>query len=180
MSAGAVQNPQLASRSKQRPAPLPTHVAVHCGMHTQVIADSQPSPNGEARPFYDFLESCLRHKAEMVIFEAARAICNLRDVTARELSPAITVLQLFLSSSKPVLRFAAGGCGRGSSSGVGGGGAWGRSIAAGLPGLTSSLRAQSAHVGCSWGTINLCRLRPRLDLCVCAPCVQCARSTGWP
>jgi coatomer protein complex subunit gamma len=74
----------------------------------QVIADSQPGPNGEARPFYDFLESCLRHKAEMVIFEAARAICNLRDVTARELSPAIAVLQLFLSSSKPVLRFAAG------------------------------------------------------------------------
>lgn len=25
-----------------------------------------------------------RHKAEMVIFEAARAICNLRDVTTRE------------------------------------------------------------------------------------------------
>ena len=43
----------------------------------------------------------------MVIFEAARAICNLKDVTARELTPAITVLQLFLSSSKPVLRFAA-------------------------------------------------------------------------
>ncbi|KAF8072392.1 Coatomer subunit gamma [Scenedesmus sp. PABB004] len=74
---------------------------------SQVIADSQPGPNGEARPFYDFLESCLRHKAELVIFEAARAICNLRDVSARELQPAITVLQLFLSSSKPVLRFAA-------------------------------------------------------------------------
>ena len=73
----------------------------------QVIADSQPGASGEQRPFYDFLESCLRHKAEMVIFEAARAICNLRDVTARELAPAITVLQLFLSSSKPVLRFAA-------------------------------------------------------------------------
>lgn len=73
----------------------------------QVIADSQPGPNGEQRPFYDYLESCLRHKAEMVIFEAARAICNLKDVTARELTPAITVLQLFLSSSKPVLRFAA-------------------------------------------------------------------------
>lgn len=38
----------------------------------QVIVDSQPGPNGEARPFYDYLESCLRHKAEMVIFEAAR------------------------------------------------------------------------------------------------------------
>ncbi len=73
----------------------------------QVIADSQPGPGGEQRPFYDFLESCLRHKAEMVIFEAARAICNLRDVSVRELTPAVTVLQLFLSSSKPVLRFAA-------------------------------------------------------------------------
>ena len=42
-----------------------------------------------------------------MIFEAARAICNMRDVTSRELSPAVTVLQLFLSSSKPVLRCAA-------------------------------------------------------------------------
>ena len=59
------------------------------------------------RPFYDYLEGCLRHKAEMVIFEAARAITELSGVTSRELTPAITVLQLFLSSSKPVLRFAA-------------------------------------------------------------------------
>ena len=43
----------------------------------------------------------------MVIFEAARAICNMREVTTRELTPAVTVLQLFLSSSKPVLRFSA-------------------------------------------------------------------------
>lgn len=43
----------------------------------------------------------------MVIFEAARAITELHGVTNRELTPAITVLQLFLSSSKPVLRFAA-------------------------------------------------------------------------
>lgn len=59
------------------------------------------------RPFYDFLESCLRHKTDMVIFEAARAITELSGVTSQELAPAITVLQLFLSSSKPVLRFAA-------------------------------------------------------------------------
>lgn len=43
----------------------------------------------------------------MVIFEAARAITELSGVTSRELTPFITVLQLFLSSSKPVLRFAA-------------------------------------------------------------------------
>jgi coatomer protein complex subunit gamma len=59
------------------------------------------------RPFYDFLEMCLRNKTDMVIFEAARAITELSGVTSRELTPAITVLQLFLSSSKPVLRFAA-------------------------------------------------------------------------
>ncbi|KAM7250867.1 hypothetical protein ACFE04_022750 [Oxalis oulophora] len=73
---------------------------------SQVIHESATSQTGD-RPFYDFLESCLRHKAEMVIFEAARAITELNGVTSRELTPAITVLQLFLSSSKPVLRFAA-------------------------------------------------------------------------
>jgi coatomer protein complex subunit gamma len=73
----------------------------------QVVTDSSPGQGSDQRPFYAFLEGCLRHKAELVIFEAARAICNLKDVTARELTPAITVLQLFLSSSKPVLRFAA-------------------------------------------------------------------------
>ena len=61
----------------------------------------------EPRPFFDFLEGCLRHKSEAVIFEAARAICNLKDVSTRELTPAITLLQLFLSNNKPVVRFAA-------------------------------------------------------------------------
>lgn len=55
----------------------------------------------------DFLESCLRSEHEMVIYEAARAIVNLKNVTARELAPAISVLQLFLSSPKPTNRFAA-------------------------------------------------------------------------
>ncbi|KAB1207270.1 Coatomer subunit gamma [Morella rubra] len=74
---------------------------------SQVIRESAASTQAGDRPFYDFLEGCLRHKAEMVIFEAARAITELSGVTTRELTPAITVLQLFLSSSKPVLRFAA-------------------------------------------------------------------------
>ncbi|TVU17940.1 hypothetical protein EJB05_34002 [Eragrostis curvula] len=73
---------------------------------SQVIRESGVSQGGD-RPFFDFLESCLRNKAEMVILEAARAITELNGVTSRELTPAITVLQLFLSSSKPVLRFAA-------------------------------------------------------------------------
>lgn len=43
----------------------------------------------------------------MVIYEAARAICNLKGITSREIGPAVTALQLFLSSPKPALRFAA-------------------------------------------------------------------------
>ncbi|KAF8020540.1 hypothetical protein BT93_G1078 [Corymbia citriodora subsp. variegata] len=74
---------------------------------SQVIHESTSNLQTGERPFFDYLESCLRHKAEMVILEAARAITELNGVTSRELTPAITVLQLFLSSSKPVLRFAA-------------------------------------------------------------------------
>tara|TARA_B110000208_G_scaffold51483_1_gene67625 strand:+ start:338 stop:2458 length:2121 start_codon:yes stop_codon:yes gene_type:complete len=60
-----------------------------------------------ARSSYDFLQSCLRHKNEMVIYEAARAICALPGINPRDLAPAIVVLQLFLGSPKPTLRFAA-------------------------------------------------------------------------
>uniref|UniRef100_A0A0E0KAT6 Coatomer subunit gamma n=1 Tax=Oryza punctata TaxID=4537 RepID=A0A0E0KAT6_ORYPU len=73
---------------------------------SQVIRESSMNTQTSDRPFFDYLESCLRHKSEMVILEAARKIAEM-DVTSRELAPAITVLQLFLSSSKPVLRFAA-------------------------------------------------------------------------
>ncbi len=71
----------------------------------QVIQESGPRQPGETGSFYDFLESCLRHKNDMVTVEAARAICNMKDVTTRELTPAVTVLQLMLSSSKPVIRY---------------------------------------------------------------------------
>ena len=42
----------------------------------------------------------------MVMYEAARCLCSL-PLDSRELNPAITVLQVFLSSNKPTLRFAA-------------------------------------------------------------------------
>ena len=71
----------------------------------QVISESGTRQSGESGSFYDFLESCLRHKNDMVTVEAARAICNMKDVTTRELTPAVTVLQLMLSSSKPVVRY---------------------------------------------------------------------------
>ncbi len=63
--------------------------------------------NSNSNPYFEFIESCLRHKSEMVIYEAANAIVNLRKTTSRELIPAISVLQLFCSSPKATLRFAA-------------------------------------------------------------------------
>jgi coatomer protein complex subunit gamma len=56
---------------------------------------------------YEFIDSCLRHKNEMVIYEAASTIVSLKCVSPKELSSAVNVLQLFISSPKPVLRYAA-------------------------------------------------------------------------
>ena len=55
----------------------------------------------------EFIEISLRHKSEMVVYEAANAIVNMRWTTSRELAPALNVLQQFCSSSKATLRFAA-------------------------------------------------------------------------
>lgn len=56
---------------------------------------------------FDFIDSCLRHKSDMVIYEAASAIVSLKCTTAKELASAVSVLQLLCSSPKPSLRFAA-------------------------------------------------------------------------
>ncbi|CAF1371729.1 unnamed protein product [Rotaria sp. Silwood1] len=73
------------------------------------IASNLINEEGEGTdsPMYDFIDSCLRHKNEMVIYEAASTIVSLKCVTPKELSSAVNVLQLFISSSKPVLRYAA-------------------------------------------------------------------------
>ncbi|OJJ51352.1 hypothetical protein ASPZODRAFT_12186 [Penicilliopsis zonata CBS 506.65] len=59
------------------------------------------------KPMMEMLDVWLRHKHEMVNFEAAKAICAMRDVTDAEASQAVHVLQLFLSSPRSVTKFAA-------------------------------------------------------------------------
>lgn len=56
---------------------------------------------------FDLLEGWLRHKSDMVNYEAARAICEMRNVTSQQLTKAVAQLQIFLSSPKPTLKFAA-------------------------------------------------------------------------
>ncbi|KAI0049285.1 coatomer subunit gamma [Auriscalpium vulgare] len=66
----------------------------------------EEDPNVQKQMF-DILEGWLRHKSDMVNFEAARAICEMKGATAGQLTRSIAVLQLFLSSPKATLKFAA-------------------------------------------------------------------------
>ncbi|ORY66956.1 coatomer subunit gamma [Leucosporidium creatinivorum] len=66
----------------------------------------EDDPNVQ-RQMYELLDGYLKHKSDMVNLEAARAICEMRNVTSAELYRPIAVLQLFLSSPKATLKFAA-------------------------------------------------------------------------
>ncbi|KAF8167428.1 adaptin N terminal region-domain-containing protein [Crassisporium funariophilum] len=66
----------------------------------------EEDPNVQ-RQMVELLEGWLRHKSDMVNFEAARAICEMKNVTAAQLTKPIAVLQMFLTTPKPVLKFAA-------------------------------------------------------------------------
>ncbi|KAF9172618.1 coatomer subunit gamma [Mortierella sp. AD011] len=68
------------------------------------VMEEDPS---STRAVYELLEGWLRHKSEMVNLEAAKAICEMKDATVKELFPAVTTLQNFLSSGKPSIKFAA-------------------------------------------------------------------------
>ena len=59
------------------------------------------------KPMMQMLDNWLRHKSEMVNFEAAKAICGMRDVTDAEASQAVNVMQLFLTSPRAITKFAA-------------------------------------------------------------------------
>ncbi|KDQ63194.1 hypothetical protein JAAARDRAFT_53417 [Jaapia argillacea MUCL 33604] len=67
---------------------------------------AEEDPNVQ-RQMSDLLEGWLRHKSDMVNLEAARALCEMKNVPAQQLTRAIGVLQIFLSSPKPTLKFAA-------------------------------------------------------------------------
>jgi len=68
------------------------------------LAEEDPSLR---KPMMVLLDGWLRHKSEMVNFEAAKAICDMRDVTDAECVQAIHALQLFLTSPRAVTKFAA-------------------------------------------------------------------------
>uniref|UniRef100_A0A8C1AIE8 Coatomer subunit gamma n=1 Tax=Cyprinus carpio carpio TaxID=630221 RepID=A0A8C1AIE8_CYPCA len=50
----------------------------------------EETEGGHDSPLFDFIESCLRNKHEMVVYEAASAIVHMPNCTARELAPAVS------------------------------------------------------------------------------------------
>lgn len=54
-----------------------------------------------------YIEGQLRNKDEMVCYEAARTMCRMTDISAKALGPAVSHLQNFLRSTRPLLKFAA-------------------------------------------------------------------------
>ncbi|KAF9512742.1 hypothetical protein BS47DRAFT_1376887 [Hydnum rufescens UP504] len=67
------------------------------------VLDEDPNVQ---KQMLELLEGWLRHKSDMVNYEAARVICEMKNVTPQQLIRPVAVLQLFLSSTKPTLKFA--------------------------------------------------------------------------
>jgi coatomer protein complex subunit gamma len=55
---------------------------------------------------FSFLETSLKDSSEMVVYEAARALCTLPMTEPEDLNSAINRLQSFLKSSKPIVQYA--------------------------------------------------------------------------
>jgi coatomer protein complex subunit gamma len=62
---------------------------------------------GARLQYLSFVESMLRHRSELVVVEAARALCSVRSVPETSLQSASSALQMLLIATKPVVRYAA-------------------------------------------------------------------------
>jgi len=102
---------KLVAQNSQRSStksPLSTVLLVR--YTSKLLHDETSSGNAASQIYkagYQFLEASLRHKSELVVFEASRAICSLPAIEPAELTPAVSSLQLLLASPKPAVRFGA-------------------------------------------------------------------------
>ncbi|KAG4079919.1 hypothetical protein HA402_006231 [Bradysia odoriphaga] len=95
---------KLTRQSLKSPYAVCMVIRIACKL---IEEDDQVGNSNNENSLLDFIEACLRHKSEMVVYEAAHAIVNLKRTSARELAPAVSILQLFCGSPKATLRFAA-------------------------------------------------------------------------
>jgi coatomer protein complex subunit gamma len=76
-------------------------------MLVRLAAELIEEDPGLRAPMMKLLDGWLRDKSELVNIEAAKAICEVRDLTDNEVMQAVHVLQLFLTSPRSVTKFAA-------------------------------------------------------------------------
>eukprot|EP01080_Neovahlkampfia_damariscottae_P002274 gene2274-2448_t len=70
------------------------------------VLKGESSKSERTKAIFSFLENCLNYESDMVILEAARAMCSL-DLSPKELTPSVTALGAFLDSHKQIHKFAA-------------------------------------------------------------------------
>lgn len=97
----------LVKMVQQYGAPGVVKSAAATVMLVRLAAKLAEEDTGLRKPMTQLLDGWLRHKSEMVNFEAAKAISHIPDVTDAEINQAVQVLQLFLTSPRAVTKFAA-------------------------------------------------------------------------
>jgi len=96
----------VAQLSQQTSITSPLTVCLLVRYTARILHDDMCSPQ-DAQTCFKFLEACTRHRSEMVIYEAARAICRLPGISDQDIAGAVSVLTNFLKSSVTPTRFAA-------------------------------------------------------------------------
>lgn len=72
----------------------------YCMMIQEASKQLEEEDGSHDSPLFDFIESCLSSKHKMVVYKAASSLVNLSGCSAKELAPAVSMLQLFCSSPK--------------------------------------------------------------------------------
>lgn len=67
---------------------------------------SEQSPQNRDPVLFGYVDSCLRFSSDVVVFEAARQLAALPNASLKEMETAVNILQPFLTSPKPTLRYA--------------------------------------------------------------------------
>lgn len=94
---------RLVQQAQNGPIRAPLALCLLIRMCTELMQEDF----GQSTDLYKFVSNMTHHSSDMVVFEAAKSICSLRNITAKEVTPAALVLQLYLASQKPIFRFAA-------------------------------------------------------------------------
>lgn len=94
---------KLVQQAQSGPIRSPLALCLLIKMCTELMQEDF----AQSLDLYKFVTNMTHHSSDSVVFEAAKSICSLKNITAKEVSPAVLVIGLYLTSHKPVLRFAA-------------------------------------------------------------------------